>query len=156
MTVRCPMCVAMYNKYMGGVDLGDQLRGSYHVRLKNRKNYKYVFWFSFDVSVTNAFILHSFDVSSSQLDHKSFRLELAEQLIGDYLSRKKPGRPRKHPQPTPHLPTHSKSRRCVYCRDKRSPPRRKESVWMCEGHPQLCLTGRDDGSDCLAQTVVVR
>ena len=79
LAVCCPMCVAMY-KYMGGVDLGDQLRGSYHVRLKNRKNYKYVFWFSFDVSITNAFILHSFDVSSSQLDHKSFRLELAEQL----------------------------------------------------------------------------
>ena len=151
LAVRCPMCVALYNKYMGGVDLGDQLRGSYHVRLKNKKNYKYVFWYLFDVAITNAFILHSFDVSSSQLDHKSFRLTLAEQLIGDYMSRKKPGRPRKRPRPTPHLPTHSKSRRCVYCRDMRSPACRKESVWVCtacEGHPQLCLTGREDGSDC--------
>ena len=149
--VSCPMCVALYNKYMGGVDLGDQLRGSYHVRLKNRKNYKYVFWFLFDVAITNSYILHSFDVSSSQVDHKAFRLKLAEQLIGDCMSRKSLGRPRKRPRPTPHLPTHSKSRRCVYCRDKRSPPRRKESVWVCtacEGHPQLCLTGRDDGSDC--------
>ena len=23
LAVHCPMCVAMYNKYMGGVDLGD-------------------------------------------------------------------------------------------------------------------------------------
>ena len=151
LTVPCPQCVALYNRYMGGVDLGDQLRGSYNVRLKNRKNYKYVFWFLFDVAITNAFILHSFDVSTSEMDHKSFRLILAQKLIGDYLTRKRPGRPRKRPRPTPHLPSHSKSRRCVYCRDVRSPPQRKESVWTCtacDGHPQLCLTGREDGSDC--------
>ena len=151
LAVQCPLCVALYNKYMGGVDLGDQLRGSYHVRLKNRKNYKYIFCFLFDVSITNAYILHSYDVTTTALDHKSFRMMLAKQLIGDYMSRKRPGRPRKRSRPTPHLPSHSKSRRCVYCRDVRSPPRRKESVWICtacEGHPQLCLTGRDDGSDC--------
>ena len=151
LVVPSPLCIALYNEYMGGVDLGDQLRGSYHVRLKNRKNYKYTFWFSFDVSTTNAYILRSFDVVTSDMDHKTFRLTLAKQLIGDYMTRKKPGRPRKQPRPTPHLPSHSKSRRCVYCRDIRSPPRRKESVWVCtacEDHPQLCLTGRDDGSDC--------
>ena len=141
----------MYNRFMGGVDHGDHLRGSYSVRLKCRKNYKYVFWFLFDVAITNAYILRSFDVSTSEMDHKSFRMMLAKQLIGNYMSRKQPGRPRKRPRPTPHLPSHSKSRRCVYCRDVRSPPQRKESVWMCaacEDHPQLCLTGRDDGSDC--------
>ena len=72
LTVQCPQCVALYNRYIGGVDLGDQLRGSYNVRLKNRKNYKYVFWFLFDVAITNAFILHSFDVSTGEMDHKSF------------------------------------------------------------------------------------
>ena len=149
--VQCPLCVALYNRFMGGVDHGDHLRGSYSVRLKCRKNYKYVFWFLFDVAITNAYILRSFDVSTSEMDHKSFRMMLAKQLIGNYMSRKQPGRPRKRPRPTPHLPSHSKSRRCVYCRDVRSPPQRKESVWMCaacEDHPQLCLTGRDDGSDC--------
>ena len=40
--VPCPRSVALYNEYMGGVDNGDQLRGSYPVRLKCRKNYKYV------------------------------------------------------------------------------------------------------------------
>ena len=37
--VNCPICVALYNMYMGGVDLSDQLRHSYHVRLKCTKNY---------------------------------------------------------------------------------------------------------------------
>ena len=29
-----PTSLFLYNKYMGGVDLNDQLRGYYHVRLK--------------------------------------------------------------------------------------------------------------------------
>ena len=37
------MCVALYNQYMGGVDVGDQLQGYYHVCLKCTKNYKYIF-----------------------------------------------------------------------------------------------------------------
>ena len=42
------------NKYMGGVDKNDQLREYYHVRLKSRKYYKYLFWMLFDVAITNA------------------------------------------------------------------------------------------------------
>ena len=40
--IPCPLCIVEYNKYMGGVDEGDQLRGYYRVRLKCRKNYKYI------------------------------------------------------------------------------------------------------------------
>ena len=32
--VYCPLSVALYNRYMGGVDHGDQLQGSYSVHLK--------------------------------------------------------------------------------------------------------------------------
>ena len=49
LAIRCPVCVSLYNRFMGGVDLGDQL---YHVRLKCRKNYKYIFWFLFIVHFT--------------------------------------------------------------------------------------------------------
>ena len=156
-SVCCPLCVLLYNMYMGGVDEADQLRGYYHVRLKCTKNYKYVFWFMFDVATTNSFILYSrFSVTTgTPMTLKQFRVKLAEQLIGTYMSRKRAGRPRKRPCPPPtststsHLPSHSKSKRCTYCRDVRS--RRKETVWFCkdcEGHPSLCLTGREDGSDC--------
>ncbi len=41
----CPPSITKYTTYMGGVDHSDQLRGYYHVRLKCRKLYKYVFWF---------------------------------------------------------------------------------------------------------------
>ena len=73
--VHCPICIALYNRYMGGVDHSDQLRVCYHLRWKCMKNYKYIFCFLFDVSVTNAFILHSYDVTSTAaMDQKHFRL----------------------------------------------------------------------------------
>ena len=36
--ITCPASILSYNTYMGGVDYGDQLRGYYHVRLKNTVN----------------------------------------------------------------------------------------------------------------------
>ena len=71
------------------------------------------------MAITNAYILHSYDVTTTVLDHKSLRMMLAKQLIGDRQTCKRS-------RPTPHLPSHSKRRPCVYCKDFRS-PRRKES-----------------------------
>ena len=56
-TYPCPPAIAEYNRKMGEVDNNDQLRGYYHVCLKCRKYYKYIFWFLFDLMVTNSFIL---------------------------------------------------------------------------------------------------
>ena len=50
------------------------------------KNHQYIFSFLFDVAVTNAFILHSFDVTAV-MELKQFRMTLANQLIGNYSSR---------------------------------------------------------------------
>ena len=55
--VKCPQSVVLYNKIMGGVDYNDQLRGYYRVRLKCKKFYKYIFWFLFDVAVTNSYVV---------------------------------------------------------------------------------------------------
>ena len=167
--VTCPEAVATYNAHMAGVDRGDQLRNYYRVRLKITKNYKYVFWFVFDVSVTNAFILSRYRVTTtSSHTLKMFRLDLATSLIGDYNTRKRIGRPktRMHCFPSPlssepsptqspraqlHLPTRSHSQRCTYCQNHRQPTRRRHSIWVCAeclNQPALCLTGRNDGSDC--------
>ena len=162
-TVNCPSSIKLYNQYMGGVDKGDQLRGYYRVRLKTKKNYKYIFWFIFDTCITNAYILSKYSPSTelnSKYNLKHFRLKLAKQLIGDYASRKRAGRPRSTTSAPPprsipcleHIPSHGeRNRRCKYCKTKRVPSRRRESVWICKacpGNPSLCLTGNDDGSDC--------
>ena len=91
----CPDNIIHYNKYMGGVDRGDQLRGYYLCRTKSRKFYKYIFYFLFDVAITNAYILYKHfhsHPSKSLLFVKDFRLQLAKELIGSYCSRRVPGR----------------------------------------------------------------
>ena len=153
--MQCTDAVVLYNKYMAGVDKGDQLRQYYRVRTKCMKNYKYIFWFLFDVAITNAYILSSY--SPTHMPHtsqslKAFRLQLAEQLIGNYCSRRRPGRPLCtsiqpcHPPPALpppsvsgapptqatrtalHLPSSQGKKRCVYCSQYRSPRERHEVV----------------------------
>ena len=46
----CPTAITTYNKHMAGVDMGDQLRRYYRLRLKFMKNYKYIFFFLLDIS----------------------------------------------------------------------------------------------------------
>ena len=160
--VSCPSAIATYTKHMGGVDLGDQLRRYYSVRLKC-KNYKYLFWFMFDVCITNAYILSGFipscTTSLEQERLKNFRVRLAKSLVGDYNTRKRahrfsnptaPTRPIQVPDRF-HSPHHHQRKRCDYCKEYRNPPRHRESVWQCLqccGGPTLCLTGKEDGSDC--------
>ena len=102
---------------------------------------------------------------------KAFRLQLAEQLVGGYNNGKRLGRlPTRpaHPPPSPqdqgpqttrtalHLPSHmDKKRRCIYCHKYREPPQRHNVVWYCKecpGQPTLCITGKEDGSDCGTST----
>ena len=93
--VKCPENIIMYNKYMGGVDRGDQLRGYYCCHTKSRKFYKYLFYFLFDMAITNALVLYKHfhpHPSKSLLSVKDFRLQLAKELIGTYCSRCVPGR----------------------------------------------------------------
>lgn len=131
----CPGSVIRYNTFMGGVDRGDQLRGYYSCRSKSRKFYKYVFYFLLDTAITNAYILHSHYSTASSFEHiKDFRVELAKSLIGDYCSRRRPGRGESslHPLPLRHFPMkldggcRSRRGRCTMCSKK---GKRNDSCW---------------------------
>ena len=88
----CPQNITIYNQYMGGVDRNDQLWQYYHIKLKCRKYYKYIFWFLMDVGITNCFILAK-EYTDLSLKHvKDFHLQLAKELIGDFNGRKRCGR----------------------------------------------------------------
>ena len=58
--VQCPDAVVLYNRYMVGVDKGDEYRKYYQVRTKCVKNYKYIFWFLFDVVIIQMHIYNIF------------------------------------------------------------------------------------------------
>ena len=82
--VPCPTSVYLYNKYMGCVDRNDQLR------TKGRKFYKYIWWFLFDVAVTNSYILCKNYSEKPIPTVKDFCTSLAKELIGDFNNRKRP------------------------------------------------------------------
>ena len=113
--VPCPLAIKVYNRFMGGVDKNDQLRGYYSVRTKSRKSYKYLFWFLFDVAIVNSFILYGLSPAVGRKKTlKEFRVELAHQLIGSYNSHKYGG-PGGHapPQSLSHqVKRHSSSSGC--------------------------------------------
>ena len=148
----CPQSLSLYNRYMGGVDRNDQLRGYYHVRLKCRKYYKYIFWFLFDLSITNAYILSKHHPEHRRMKVKDFRAALASQLIGSYCSRKQIGRPSLSALPqkrfcSPHFPVKASIKhRCHHCyNNKRT---RRETVWHCNDcQLYLCHTGHQE-TDC--------
>ena len=135
MSVDYPLSVSLYNKFMGGVDLNDQLRGYYNVRLKGRKFYKYLFWFNFDVVVTNSYVLCKHHSNITVKSVKDFRCSLAKSLIGDFNGRKRPGRRLNSSQPTKkfskdHFPVKkNKKGRCNYCHHKYH--ERHETHWFC-------------------------
>ena len=164
--VSCPESIISYNKYMGGVDRGDQLRGYYSCRTKSRKFYKYIFHFLFDVAITNACILQkNFCPDVVHANIKDFRLKLAGELIGDYCSRQRAGRKPVVLRPIPlrHFPVKipsdsqvvkHKRGRCAHCRDTRHS--RKDSYWFCrECEVWLCHSGHPS-DDCFLQWHVQR
>lgn len=158
--VPCPKATRLYNKFMGGVDLSDQLRGYYHLRLKGRKYYKYIVWFLIDLAITNAYVLCKNTLTYAKITTlKSFHSTLAKELIGTYCSRKRLGRPSTGAAPkrlkyTAHFPVKKyesgKKGGCchycyVYCNERRG-----ESVWYCNTcKVHLCHKGR--AKDCFLQ-----
>ena len=154
--IPCHQSIINYNMFMGGVDQGDQLRGYYKYRIKTRKFYKYVFFFLFEVAVTNGYILYKHYTDNSRCKKlKEFHLMLAEQLIGDYCTRHRLGRSGLpiNSLPLRHFPVKltnesSKHRRgrCNYCSQFRR--HRCDSSWYCnECKVWLCHSG-DPQSDC--------
>ncbi|KAL7379650.1 hypothetical protein ABVT39_003355 [Epinephelus coioides] len=80
--VPVPSAVKDYNSVMGGVDLSDQLIGSYSSGRKSKKLYLTVLHHSIDIAVTNSYLLHKElcgRLEQQPMTHQAFQ----EQLIGE-------------------------------------------------------------------------
>ena len=149
--IPCHQSFVNYNMYMGGVDRGDQLRGYYKCAIKTRKWYKYLFYFLFDVAITNSYILYKHYSQNTYLKNiKSFQLQLANERIGDYCTQKHPGRVSSSVTTLPvrHFPLKCKDRKrrkCVLCTKAN---KRRDTNWQCnECDVWLCHTG-EPSTDC--------
>ena len=146
--VECPLALKSYNKYMRGVDRGDQLRGYYRCKVKSRKFYQYIFYFVIGVAITNAFILHQgWSGSSNEISIKKFRIELAKK-------RRRGGRNGALIKPLPlslfpvkkPATSHKQYRGC--CTKCYRYQKRSDTHWYCqECGVWLCHTGTES-TDC--------
>lgn len=90
--IKCPMAVKLYNQYMGGVDLADNLRKTYSCSRKGIKWYFRIFYYLLDTAVVNAFILYKETKRRPDMTQKEFRLILADEMIDTACFRNAVGR----------------------------------------------------------------
>ena len=77
----CQQSVQLYNKYMGGVNMAEQLRKYYCCRRRPRKCWLPLFYFMLDISLVNSYILHHNTPHTTKLSIKEFILHLAAELM---------------------------------------------------------------------------
>ena len=125
--------------------------------MKCRKFYQYVAKFVLDVAITNSFILYKNAHPTTKVNVLTFRHVLSEELIGDYCSKRRPGRSSNliRTMPLQHHPFRVqnpnggfKRGRCALHMDSR---KRKDTQWFCHDcGVWLCHPGTED-DDCYFQ-----
>ena len=79
-----PPLLPAYNKYMGAVDLTDQLKKAYGFDRKSKRSWLRPFFMCYDVATNNAHILYKHNCKRCGVkpkDQLAFRLELARSLL---------------------------------------------------------------------------
>ena len=160
-TLQKPVVVDEYNHSMNGVDMADQNSVYYPFIRKTRKWWRKLFFWLFEVTVVNSYILykqHNTDRQTRPLTHLQYRRSLVDALANRYLQsappRPRPGRPQKrqHDSSTDEDPQRlngrlhllekkERAQDCVVCsnRDKK----RHRSHFFCKtcsSCPTLCPT----------------
>nr|CAH7740636.1 unnamed protein product [Callosobruchus chinensis] len=135
-SVPCPEAISDYNRYMGGVDRFDQYHANYSISWKSRRWWMKIFYYLVDASIVNSYVLYRETLkkknpSAKPLSALQFRSQLADDLIGSFCQRQKPGPPsKKKSQGSSHLPVKGTYRRCVLCSSSKKKQTRSNII--CE------------------------
>lgn len=160
----CPPCLPDYQKYMRGVDRGDQLQSYYYSGRRSVKWWKRVFTYIIEASALNAYILDGYRLPPPQpsaatsdspsaedspptLQHRrdslQFRIALAHELIGDYSGKKHVGRrivtdSLRRNRSLTHLPLSvAEVKQCALCNRRRQRHETHIKCTACQVH--LCI-----------------
>lgn len=80
--VPIPRFIDDYNKYMGSVDIADQLRSYYTVQMRSLRNWLPLFLWLLDTAIINSYILRCLHLNKQhKSSHREFRLDLLHQLL---------------------------------------------------------------------------
>ena len=134
-TYPCPSPVVEYNKYMGSVDLSDQLIQYFTAQHKTIAWNGKLFLHFLDIAATNAYIIHNELASQRQqeaLTHKAFMEELIAELCGvsNKLSYKRASCDHV-PVPVPGVGKRATNgrRMCLMCSINK---KKLKTPWMCK------------------------
>ena len=94
------------NKFMGGVDRNDQMKSYYPIPVSGKKWWLRILFDLLDRAIFNSFILEQESPHHRTRNLKSFRISLVKELIGDFSSRSKRGRPSNEPVIARHVERH--------------------------------------------------
>lgn len=81
-TMKQPLLINKYNKYMGGVDRADQNISLYRCSIRGKKWYSPLILHCIDLVDQNAWQLHCYN--GGKLDHLAFRRRVAVNLLETY------------------------------------------------------------------------
>ena len=81
MQVTIPPAIRNYNRYMGGVDLSDQIIQYNGVLRKTKKWWKTLFFHFIDVCVVNAYIIYRALPGKENTSQKDFRKQLLLEMV---------------------------------------------------------------------------
>lgn len=113
----------MYQRFMRGVDVIDQLRTNYSVQLRSKKWWKKLFCCVVDQWIVNAYILYlekMVALGLKPLDHMQFNLAIAHYLVKPRLDKPGPACPTGGRKPKPKPPCIPERcanyrRKCLHC-----------------------------------------
>lgn len=90
-----PQSIAVYNAYMGGVDLLDSMLGYYRISIRSKKWYIRVFFHFIDMICVNSWILWRRNLKNNDLylPLSEFKIGIAEILTATNSIQRKRGRP---------------------------------------------------------------
>ena len=80
--ISCPVAVRDYSKFMGGVDLADQLYSYYCFGKKSRKWTKKIFFYVLELMVLNSYILYN-STRAKKISLYEFTVTLVDQIVTD-------------------------------------------------------------------------
>ena len=88
--VNQPLVAQWYNQHYKSIDLFDQHMAAYPVSRRTYRSWKHIFWFCFQASVINSYIIYR-ETNPGPLpktySHIDFRISLAKELIGNFSTR---------------------------------------------------------------------
>lgn len=139
--VPCPPVAKLYNTYMRGVDIADQLQSYYPPGTKQLRWQANMAWDLIDKCIVNAWILRKGDPLMKEMSHLDFRLQLVVDLIDNYSNRQRPG-----PNPAPRVGRHQLVKRdkkgnCAVCSDAQHRAQARYGCKYCDVH--VCPTCYD-------------